>query len=308
MAKKTRAEVTLERLKSRWEDTENVNENEIRLVRLLTSGKMDLQSLLAHVARLEHSSFTRAILRATSEGRLDTPAFQNLWKIFKADRFSEDGAASIADANWLEDPRFVDAYHAGKAISVWVRDIRWRAYVLMNCADRATRLEGDFVECGVDRGGTATCVINYVGCEAFADRKFYLFDTFQGLVADQLTDDEKSVTRIVEDRYPDVLEQVRKNFDPYDFTEIVPGPVPDTLGSFVGEKVAYLHIDMNVAYPECAALEFFWPMLSAGAPVIFDDYGFPSHKHQRDALDQLAKKLGSTILMLPTCQGLMWKT
>lgn len=308
MAKKTIAEVTLERLQSHWEDTESVDENEIKLVRLLTSGKIDLQSLLVHAARFEPSSFNRSVLQAVGAGTLDTPTFRNLWRIFRADKFSEDGAASIADANWLEDPRFVDAYQAGKAISVWGHDIRWRAYVLMNCAKRATQIEGDFVECGVDRGGTATCVINYVGRESFADRKFYLFDTFQGLVADQLTEEEKSATKVEEGRYPQILEQVRKNFAPYDFTQIVPGPVPDTLGHFEGEKVAYLHIDMNVAYPECSALEYFWPILSAGAPVIFDDYGFPHHKPQREALDQLAKKFGTTILMLPTCQGLMWKT
>jgi hypothetical protein len=64
---------------------------------------------------------------------------------------------------------------------------------------------------------------------------------------------------------------------------------------------------MNVVLPEVAALRFFWPLLLPGAPVIFDDYGFPRHSAQRIALDELAKELGTQIMMLPTGQGLLWK-
>ena len=166
---------------------------------------------------------------------------------------------------------------------------------------------GDFVECGVDTGGTARAVMAYLGDAGFSDRRFFLFDTFRGLVRDQLTEEEKGTSLIKEERYPDVLDRVRENFADKPFVRIVTGAVPETLSAFGGEAVAYLHIDMNVSLPEVEALRFFWPKLSPGAPVIFDDYGFPHHHPQREALDAVAADLGVEIMMLPTCQGLLFK-
>lgn len=220
----------------------------------------------------------------------------------------EDGLATIADTAWRNDQRFLKAYAAGASISVWGHDIRYRVYTLLKCAERAAKLDGDFVECGVDRGGTARCVMNYLGGARFAGRTFYLFDTFSGIVRSQLTEEEKALNRAGEDRYPDVLDEVRRTFVADSFVRIVPGAVPDTLPEYKGSRIAYLHIDMNAALPECAAFEHFWPMLAPSAPVIFDDYGFPNHRVQREALDKVAEKLGTTIMMLPTCQGLAWKT
>ena len=146
-----------------------------------------------------------------------------------------------------------------------------------------------------------------MGADRFADRAFYLFDTFCGLVPEQLTEEERITTRITAERYPNVLDSVRRNFSRHPFVRIVPGAVPDTLSEFHGERIAFLHIDMNAVVPECAAFETLWPKLSVGAPVIFDDYGFPFHAPQRRALDVVAKRLGTQIMMLPTCQGLTWK-
>ena len=253
---------------------------------------------ITHVSR-----FVRYIMRnAANAGRVKAAR-----DILERSRIAEDGLATIADAEWLDDDRFKAAYAAGSAISVWGHDIRYRAYILMKCAERAASLAGDFVECGVDRGGTATCVIEYVGAERFSARTFYLFDTFCGLVPEQLTDEERVTTRITTERYPNVLDSVRQNFSRNAFVRIVPGAVPDTLSEFRGDRIAFLHIDMNAVVPECAAFEALWPKLSVGAPVVFDDYGFPFHAPQRRALDVVAKRLGTQIMMLPTCQGLAWK-
>lgn len=151
------------------------------------------------------------------------------------------------------------------------------------------------------------CVLHYLGTEAFRERTFHLFDTYEGLVRSQMTMAEQAASRLPEGRYPSVLETVRETFAPFDFVRIVPGAVPETLTPFPNRPVAYLHIDMNVAYPECAALRFFWPRLAPGAPVVFDDYGFPFHREQRKALDATAAELGVQIMMLPTGQGLLWK-
>ena len=196
-----------------------------------------------------------------------------------------------------------DAEVAASAFLDWERSVQIKRGVSL----AENRIEGNFVECGVDRGGTATAVLNYNGEDSFINRKFFLFDTFEGLVAEQMSDGEAQRDHFSSDRYPSVYEDVKQRFSSLPFVLPIKGAVPDSLAAYDGGPVAYLHIDMNVALPECAAFEFFWPLLTKGAPVIFDDYGFPLHTEQREALDITAKKLGTTIMMLPTGQGLTWR-
>jgi hypothetical protein len=68
-----------------------------------------------------------------------------------------------------------------------------------------------------------------------------------------------------------------------------------------------VHLDMNSASPECAALEYFWPLLSAHGLIFLDDYAYFRSPPQGDALDDVAHRLGIEILSLPTGQGLILK-
>ncbi|HTB17249.1 MAG TPA: hypothetical protein VK708_03990, partial [Bryobacteraceae bacterium] len=72
-------------------------------------------------------------------------------------------------------------------------------------------------------------------------------------------------------------------------------------------SVAFLHLDMNCAYPEAAALEYFWDRLSPGAFVLLDDYVYFGYESQTKAIDSLAASLGFNVLSLPTGQGLIIK-
>lgn len=273
-----------------FSDSENPEQEKVDfLVKTLPAGK--LKEVLKKVVR---------------EGP-DTPRNKLLLQMLGGSNYASDLVSTMASELHFDDENFVRAYDAGASISVWGADIRWRVHTLLHCASQAARIDGDFVECGVDRGGTAMSVIASQRPEVFESRKFYLFDTFKGLVREQMTKEEIDLNKTGDERYPDVLDEVTDRFDEYNFVKIVPGVIPDTLSEFTGDKIAYLHIDLNVAYPECAAFEHFWPFLSEGAPVIFDDYGFPLHVEQRKALDDTARKLGTQIMSLPTGQGLLWK-
>jgi len=61
--------------------------------------------------------------------------------------------------------------------------------------------------------------------------------------------------------YTGVWEHARETFAPYPKAHLVRGRVPDTLASVPIGRVAYLSIDMNIAFQEKAALEYFWPKL-----------------------------------------------
>jgi hypothetical protein len=222
-------------------------------------------------------------------------------------RFREDGLCTIHNCDFTSSPRFLAAYAAGEATGSWKGwQLRWRAHVVCWAAEHATKLSGDFIECGVNRGGNARMIIEYVGGDAFAGRRFYLLDTFKGFAEQYLSESEKqSVARIY--GYPDCLAAVRSTFAEFPFVDIVPGPIPETLSEVGSSRVAFLSIDMNCAAPEIAAAEFFWPRLCSGAIVVLDDYGFKDHIEQKLAFDHFAEEKGVPLLSLPTGQGLLIK-
>ena len=259
------------------------------------------------VAKHINSAEARGMLNSISSQDAEEEKIKFFAMMLNRSQYAEDLVATRASAEWLDDPHFQQAYEAGASISNWGTKIRWRIYTLLRAAKLASRVEGDFVECGVNNGGCSKSVIAYLGADAFRDRRFYLFDTYQGLVDSQLTDSERSKWSVPDGYYPNVLEKVRQNFKDDHFSQIVVGAVPDTLSEFKGDKVAYVHIDMNVALPEVEAFRFFWPKLSSGGVVVFDDYGFPSHVEQQRGLDAVARDFGVEIMMLPTGQGIVWK-
>ena len=80
-----------------------------------------------------------------------------------------------------------------------------------------------------------------------------------------------------------------------------------TLDQVDSRSVAFLHIDMNCAPPEVAALRYFWPRLTPGAFVLLDDYAYRGYEEQHLAMNALASELDVPICSLPTGQGLLIK-
>jgi hypothetical protein len=213
---------------------------------------------------------------------------------------------SFHNADFMSDPQFAEAYRLGRATNSWLgHEVPWRVYVLCWAAARALRLPGDFVECGVNRGGFSRAIAHYIAFDKHPDRTFYLLDTYCG-IPDQ---DRGVAAEYYQNAYPDCYDEVCATFRPYPNVRIVRGRVPDTLPQVLSERVAYLSIDMNCVEPEIAAANYFWDKLVPGAVVVLDDYGAGVwHKDQKDAFDQFAQERGVEILTLPTCQGLMVKS
>ena len=223
--------------------------------------------------------------------------------------YNQDGLATVTNADFLSDPRFQEAYRLGEQTRSWWDPrprIHWRVYVLCWAADKASRLEGDFVECGVNRGGYSRAVIHFVDFPKL-DKTFYLLDTFHGLEEKLVSDAERKRGFLQHFcHYEECYEAVCKTFEGFQ-TVIVRGVVPETLPQVKAAKVCYLSIDMNCAAPEIAAAEYFWDKLVPGAVIILDDYGWKLHYEQKVAFDRFAAQRGVRVLGLPTGQGLIFK-
>src|SRR5260370_23747644 len=122
-----------------------------------------------------------------------------------------------------------------------------------------------------------------------------------------MTEAEKELGRAAENpsMYSECYEVARRNFAPFPRARLVRGKVPDTLATVSIPKVCYLSLDMNIVQPEIAAIEFFWDKLSAGAPVILDDYVWSHYVPQKEAMDRFAQQKGVSILTLPTGHGML---
>lgn len=220
--------------------------------------------------------------------------------------YNQDGLATVHNCDFMRDPRFAKAYVLGEATGSWGgKNIHWRAYVVCWAGQRGLALDGDFVECGVNRGGYARALIAYVNFGELP-RRFYLLDTFAGLVDKYISEDERNLG-LKPGGYTECFDEVQKTFAPFANVILVRGPVPETLPEVKSEKVAFLSIDMNCVPPEIEAAKYFWDRLSPGAVIVLDDYGWPGHLLQKMAFDAFAIERGVQILALPTGQGLIIK-
>lgn len=219
--------------------------------------------------------------------------------------------------SFLHDPQFQAAYHYGmdsghricrEPGSKTDIHIEWRVHVILWAARHAVRLQGDFVECGVNTGVYSLALCKHLDFNR-TGRSIYLFDTYAGIPLEQITEREKRLGRLEENKnwFEECYENSKKNFAPYPKAVLVRGKVPDTLRNVNIGSVCYLSIDMNIVEPEIAAIEYFWDKLVPGAPVILDDYGWNGFLPQKEAMDDFAARKGVPILDLPTGQGLILK-
>jgi len=216
-------------------------------------------------------------------------------------KFDEDGLITLQDPVFLRSERFVRAYSAGASTGSWGgMSVRWRAHVACWAATQALRVHGDFIECGVNKGGMSRVVADFVDFNQ-TGRSFYLLDTFDGLDEELLSEKERANTG--KWNYDPCYEAVTATFADLKQAKIIRGRVPDTLPQVETEAVAYLSIDMNCTAPEIAAFRHFWPKLSVGGVVLLDDYGWEGHEEQRAAFDSIAEDLNVAILCLPQDKG-----
>jgi hypothetical protein len=202
------------------------------------------------------------------------------------------------NVSFLEDERFMQAFNA-EAADDTEKSLVWRIHVLCWCAFNSLRAAGDFVECGVFRGLSTKVAARWLDF-ARQPRAWYLYDTFAGIPADQLKPGDASPPYYEE---AGLYESVVRRFAEYRNVHVVRGRVPEVLAERAPEKVAFLHLDLNSAVAEAAALEFFATRFSPGAFVLLDDYGWRGFRPQKLAADRFFGRLGKPIMELPTGQG-----
>jgi O-methyltransferase len=173
-------------------------------------------------------------------------------------------------------------------------------YVIKNLHD-GLKVAGDICEFGVAQGATSRLLASEI--MPLAERKFWLFDSFEGLPAP--TKEDRLIHDIFKlgtmDKYEgtmaspetEVLGKLASIDFPRDRIKIKKGWVKDAIKS--GElpgKVAFAYVDFDFYDPIKDALEFLDTRMPAGGRIVVDDYGFFSEGAQL-AVDQFVAAAGN---------------
>jgi hypothetical protein len=223
-------------------------------------------------------------------------------------RYECDGLSTVHNHEFLSDSRYQRALRRAVQADPGLGYMTWRLHVALWASHHASRLEGDFVECGVNKGFLSSAIMDYLDWNTL-NRSFFLFDTFEGIVPELLNQEELESGRLDHNRlYQDTYEGTLANFAGYQRVHLVKGTVPGTLETTRIERVAYLSIDMNCAGADTAAFEHFWPKMPCGGIILLDDYAYCTFEETYRAFNKVASRLHIPILSLPTGQGLIIKS
>jgi hypothetical protein len=197
----------------------------------------------------------------------------------------------------MDDGEFVKAWEeniesdADKAII-------WRRYILACAAYHCVHLDGDFVECGAYTGVGVKTIVDYLGGERFP-KNFWLYDVFEH--------EEWMLHHAGPEHGPGLEGRVRKKFSRYPQVKIFKGQIPDVFEGQSPESIAFLHIDLNEAQGEIAALDALFDRVVTGGIVVLDDYEWSLYRAQKIAEDPWFETRQYRVFPLPTGQGIVIK-
>jgi O-methyltransferase len=135
---------------------------------------------------------------------------------------------------------------------------------------------GDFLECGVWRGGSSIFARGVLKAHGVTDRKVWLADSFEGMP--KITSAQDSVDRdFSEETYLAVsLDQVKENFRKLDLlddrVDFIKGWFADSLPNAPVDRLAVLRLDGDHYSSTMDALTNLYDKVSVGGYIIIDDY------------------------------------
>ena len=178
----------------------------------------------------------------------------------------------------------------------------------------SNEIPGDFVECGVWRGGSVMAMAQELSNLGVTDRRIWLYDTFSGMTDPTAADVETGTGVLAADMLSttavadgdnvwcvaglsDVQANVRSTGYPFENFTFIEGDVAQTLKSSFPATISLLRLDTDWYESTRMELEVLYPRLAVGGVCIFDDYGH--WQGARKAVDEYFEKLGHRPYMHP---------
>ncbi len=208
------------------------------------------------------------------------------------------------------EPEFVEIFEKCRKFSM----TSWeRMYALYKSVRYIVEsgVEGDFVECGVWRGGSVMMIAYALLCANGSNRNLYLYDTYEGMSRPTDADVDSSTHLPAEPRWKtesqaqgsswafaslsEVQQNVYSTGYPKERLIFVKGPAEETIPGTRPEKIALLRLDTDWYASTKHELVQLYPRLTTGGVLIIDDYG--QWLGAKKAVDEYFASLASPILL-----------
>jgi hypothetical protein len=146
--------------------------------------------------------------------------------------------------------------------------------VIRKYAARCAVLDGEYWECGVLDGESATLFSEHATV-------LRLFDSFEGLPRQTLEDfnPNPNIYRM----FKGDEQKVKERF-PYAYVHT--GWIPETFRGLENKKIAFAHIDLDLYSGTRAALRFIAPRIMRGGVIVVDDYSDTEWVGVKRAVDE----------------------
>jgi len=190
-----------------------------------------------------------------------------------------------------KDEKFIRIYDKCKEYSMTSKESMYALYKSVEYVIKQ-KIPGDFVECGVWRGGSIMLIAYTLLDELnITNRKIFLYDTFEGMTKptedDWLLSNKNILTydKWNKEQKKDYnkwcyapLSEVKNNIALTRYPEnniiFVKGKVEDTIPKTMPTKIAILRLDTDWYESTKHELIHLFPLVSKGGVLILDDYGY----------------------------------
>jgi O-methyltransferase len=195
---------------------------------------------------------------------------------------------SIAVYDIISDASFMRLYERCKPYTMTSIERLFSLYQSLNYIFQ-NQIEGDFVECGVWKGGSSMMIALYLQEKGIRDRRIYMYDTFEGMSEpsefdkSHTGDDAKELLSAQEKTEADsiwcysALEEVKSNLSATGFPSenlvFIKGKVEDTLNNNLPGRLALLRLDTDWYESTKKELVCLYPLLNQNGILIIDDFG-----------------------------------
>jgi O-methyltransferase len=145
---------------------------------------------------------------------------------------------------------------------------------LMQIGDyiNSKNIQGDIVECGTYKGGSAAVISKYLG----RDRHLWLYDSFEGMPETSIKDGEKAKEYVGEGiaSEEDVYEILKLVDTDLKQVSIHKGFFQESFVRKKPKKVALLHCDADWYESVLLVLKTFYHLIPEGGVIVLDDFGY----------------------------------
>jgi hypothetical protein len=168
--------------------------------------------------------------------------------------------------------------------------------ILFDLLERTAAIPGDIAECGVWRGRSLAAMALYLHQQNLGKTVFG-FDSFQGFDESVKADLQLGGTDLEAKRvggFSDTsLALVQHKLDAFRLRNVRlhPGFFHESLARCASKIFSFVHLDCDIYESYRTCMEFFYPRLSRGGIILFDEYNDPSWPGANRAVDEFFGKL-----------------